>query len=85
MTFKRMLPRFVMAGAAALALAACTIEKTPSVIRIEHPWQQFAVAKAQAESYCAEHGKKAWHVQTTPPRMSIILLDTSVSTFECVD
>lgn len=85
MTFEQIISRCVMAGATALVLTGCTIEKTPSVIRIEHPWQQFAIAKVQAESYCADRGKKAWHVQTTPPKMSVILLDTSVSTFECVD
>lgn len=85
MTFERSTSLRVIAGAAALALVGCTIEKTPNVVRIEHPWQQFAIAKAQAESYCADRGKKAWHVQTTPPKMSVILIDTSVSTFECVD
>jgi len=85
MTFERSISFCVVAGVAALTLIGCAIEKTPNVVRIEHPWQQFAIAKAQAESYCADRGKKAWHVQTTPPKMSVILIDTSVSTFECVD
>jgi hypothetical protein len=78
--------RFGIGATLALsALAACAIEKTPTLIRIEHPWQQFSIAQMQAESYCGELGKKAWHVQTTPPSMSIILIDTSISTFECAD
>lgn len=80
--------RAVVLMGAILLLGACVKPQLPppdeGLIRIEHPRYQFAAAQVQANSICRDRGaKQARHLMTEPPEMSVVVISTSVSTFEC--
>ena len=69
-----------------LAVAGCTVvQKDDEQITIEHLASQFAIAQAKANDYCAEKGRKAMPVMTSPRQSSFLLVQTSTSVFKCVE
>jgi hypothetical protein len=80
----RSLGLVVMLG---MLLAACAVRHASSEgITIEHDAKQPELAVIDAERHCAQYGKKAVLVKTTPeaPSASLFYLSSSLSVFDCV-
>jgi hypothetical protein len=68
-------------------LAACAVRRaSPDGITIEHDALQPELAAAEAREHCAQYGKKAVLVTTTPaaPSPALLYLNSSLSVYDCV-
>ncbi len=71
--------------AVGLGLSACSVGGDASEVSVEHPAEQPLIGQLAAESHCAEYGKSAVHLQTSPLKNSILALSSRVSLYACVD
>jgi hypothetical protein len=79
--------RFVVLLGLALWLAGCAVRhESPDGITIEHDAYQPELAAVEAREHCAQHGKKAVLVGTSPPApsASLLYLNSSISMYNCV-
>jgi hypothetical protein len=68
-------------------LAACAVRHaSPDGITIEHDAYQPELAAVEAREHCAQYGKKAELVGTSPaaPSASLMYLESSISMYNCV-
>lgn len=71
----------------ALWLAGCAVRHaSPDGITIEHDAYQPELAAIEAREHCAQFGKKAVLVKTSPPAPSaaLLYLNSSLSMYDCV-
>ena len=71
----------------ALWLAGCAVRhESPDGITIEHDAYQPELAAVEAREHCAQYGKKAVLVKTSPPApsASLLYLNSSLSMYDCV-
>ena len=71
--------------ALAFVVAGCASVEPDGLIRIEHPRYQFGAAELQASIECSKQGKKVRHLMTEPAKMSVVLIETRISTFTCIE
>ena len=79
--------RFVVLLGLALWLAGCAVRhESPDGITIEHDAYQPELAAVEAREHCAQYGKKAELVGTSPaaPSASLLYLESSISMYNCV-
>jgi hypothetical protein len=79
--------RFVVLLGLALWLAGCAVRhESPDGITIEHDAYQPELAAVEAREHCAQYGKKAVLVGTSPPApsASLLYLNSSISMYNCV-
>jgi hypothetical protein len=79
--------RFAVSLGLALWLAACAVRhESPDGITIEHDAYQPELAAVEAREHCAQYGKKAVLVKTSPPApsASLLYLNSSLSMYDCV-
>jgi hypothetical protein len=70
-----------------LWLAGCAVRhESPEGITIEHDVYQPELAAVEAREHCAQYGKKAELVGTSPPApsSSLLYLNSSISIYDCV-
>jgi hypothetical protein len=79
--------RFAVLLGLALWLAGCAVRhESPDGITIEHDAYQPELAAVEAQEHCAQYGKKAVLVNTSPPApsRSLLYLNSSLSMYDCV-
>jgi len=71
----------------ALWLVGCAVRHaSPDGITIEHDAYQPELAAVEAREHCAQYGKRAVLVKTSPPAPSaaLLYLNSSLSMYDCV-
>ena len=71
----------------ALCLAGCAVRhESADGITLEHDAYQPELAAIEAREHCAQYGKKAVLVKTSPPApsASLFYLNSSLSMYDCV-
>jgi hypothetical protein len=84
---REMTMRLTLVLGIALLLAACAVRHaSPDGITIEHDAYQPELAAVEAREHCAQYGKKAELVGTSPaaPSASLMYLESSISMYNCV-
>jgi hypothetical protein len=79
--------RWVVLVGFALWLAGCAVRhESPDGITIEHDAYQPELAAVEAREHCAQYGKQAVLVKTSPPApsSSLLYLNSSLSMYDCV-
>ena len=79
--------RLVLLLGVGLLLAGCAVRhESPDGITIEHDAYQPELAAVEAREHCAQYGKKAVLVGTSPaaPSSSLMYLESSISMYDCV-
>jgi hypothetical protein len=79
--------RLVILLGIGLLLTGCAVRHaSPDGITIEHDAYQPELAAIEAREHCAEYGKKAVLVGTSPaaPSSSLLYLESRISMYNCV-
>ena len=79
--------RLVILLGVGLLLAGCAVRhESPDGITIEHDAYQPELATVEAQEHCAQYGKKAVLVGTSPaaPSSSLLYLESRISMYDCV-
>jgi hypothetical protein len=79
--------RLVILLGVGLLLAGCAVRhESPDGITIEHDAYQPELAAVEAREHCAQYGKKAVLVGTSPaaPSSSLLYLESRISMYDCV-
>jgi hypothetical protein len=79
--------RLVILLGVGLLLAGCAVRhESPEGITIEHDAYQPELAAVEAREHCAQYGKKAVLVGTSPaaPSSSLLYLESRISMYDCV-